>query len=94
MNDHEIPKPVDSVQLQDFAGELVVYDLARTRVVYLSDTAALVWRLCDGRRTVKEIIELLTSTYPQNASHVPDEVRATVKALEEQQALSALSPDR
>lgn len=94
MNDHAIPKPADSVQLQDFAGELVVYDLTRTKVVYLSDTAALVWRLCDGRRTVSEIIDLLTATYSQNASNVPDEVRATLKALEEQQVLSCLSPDR
>ena len=43
--------------LRPVGDQLVVFDQARQRLHVLSRTAAVVWRLCDGERTVAELIE-------------------------------------
>ena len=43
--------------LRPVVDQLVVFDKARQRLHVLSRTAAVVWRLCDGERTVAELIE-------------------------------------
>src|SRR5687768_1789137 len=39
--------------------QLVVFDQSRQQLHVLSQTTALVWRHCDGRHTVAELIELV-----------------------------------
>jgi hypothetical protein len=43
--------------LRPVGDQLVVFDQTRQRLHVLSRTAALVWRHCDGQRTVTELIE-------------------------------------
>ena len=43
---------LDVIELDD---ELVLYDPVRDQVHYLSATAALVFQLCDGSATVREL---------------------------------------
>ena len=45
--------------IQSLPEELLVYDLDSHRAYCLNHTAALVWRACDGRRTVKELRRVL-----------------------------------
>lgn len=47
---------------QEVGGELVVYDQARHRVHRLNETAAIVWRQCDGRTDVSAIAKSLPQT--------------------------------
>jgi len=47
----------------EVADELLVYDLDRYKAHCLNSTAALVWRQCDGRTSVPEIIRALNSVY-------------------------------
>jgi hypothetical protein len=47
--------------IQEAGAELVVYDQERHRVHRLNPTTAEVWRLCDGRTTIAEIVTLLKS---------------------------------
>lgn len=42
-------------------GELLVYDLDRDKAHCLNDSAARIWRYCDGERSVSEIAKLLAS---------------------------------
>jgi hypothetical protein len=44
---------------EELGEELVVYDLERHRVHQLNRAAALVWRNCNGRKTVAELTRLL-----------------------------------
>jgi hypothetical protein len=39
--------------------ELLVYDLVRNKAHCLNQTAALVWKRCDGKTTVKQMVRLL-----------------------------------
>jgi hypothetical protein len=40
---------------KDVDGEVLVYDLVRDKAHCLNETAAAVWKLCDGRMSVSEI---------------------------------------
>jgi hypothetical protein len=44
-------------------GELLVYDLRRHKAFCLNQTAAMVWRHCNGQRTVEQLAAELTSEY-------------------------------
>jgi hypothetical protein len=49
----------DHLLVREVGDELVVYDRERHHAHRLNRTAALVWRHCDGQRTVAEIARLL-----------------------------------
>ena len=46
--------------IQELPGELLVYDLTRHKALCLNETAAEVWRRCDGERSVNQIVSELT----------------------------------
>lgn len=50
---------VEGVVVRELAEEVLVYDLDTHKAVCLNSTAADVWRLCDGRRTVADIRKAL-----------------------------------
>ena len=50
---------VDGLLTERVDGEVLVYDLDGDVAVHLNETAALVWRSCDGNRTVAEIAVLV-----------------------------------
>ena len=45
----------DNLLTQDVAGELVVYDQTRQRVHRLNQTAATIWRSCDGKTSIADM---------------------------------------
>lgn len=49
----------DGLIVRELEDETLVYDLERDEAHCLNQTAALVWKHCDGRRTVQEITQLL-----------------------------------
>jgi hypothetical protein len=49
----------EELVIEEFADEILVYDLKRHRGHCLNSTAALVWRRCDGRTTVAEVAATL-----------------------------------
>ncbi len=42
-------------------GELLIYDLTRDKAHCLNETAAAIWKRCDGRTSTKEIVASLTT---------------------------------
>lgn len=69
--------------LERIDGEVSVYHPALTTAVYLNETGAIIWELCDGRRTVAEIIDILSEQYPGNEGQIADDVRAVISQLVE-----------
>lgn len=51
----------DSLIVQDMDGETLVYDRKTGKAHCLNSTAAIVWRHCDGKMTVRQIARLLAS---------------------------------
>ncbi|HYU97979.1 MAG TPA: PqqD family protein [Pyrinomonadaceae bacterium] len=50
----------DGLVIHELADEILVYDKVRDRAHCLNQTAALVWRACDGQLTTEEIARKLT----------------------------------
>jgi hypothetical protein len=53
-----VPKRKDTI-VRQLCDELLVYDKATNKAHCLNESAAEVWNLCDGKRTVAEIVSLL-----------------------------------
>jgi len=47
----------DNIVVQKMNDEVLVYDLESNKAVCLNETVAIVWKLCDGKRTASEIAE-------------------------------------
>jgi len=71
---------LDIVELDD---ELVLYDPARDEVHYLNATAALVFKLCDGSATVRELSTEIGEALGVPAKRVERQVRTLLKDLRE-----------
>jgi hypothetical protein len=57
------PRPVgrrEGLLTEELDGEVLVYDLSGDTALHLNETAALVWRSCDGSRTVAELAALVS----------------------------------
>ena len=62
MNNHKTTKPrarQEDLVIQELPEETLVYDLKRDRAHCLNQTAAFVWRRCDGRTTTSRIAQAL-----------------------------------
>ena len=56
-------KPISrkaNIVVQDLENEVLIYDLTINKAYCLNRTAALVYQLCDGKRTVAEISDLMS----------------------------------
>lgn len=77
-----VPVPADFVEAELVDNEVLLYHPRHTSAVYLNPTAALVWGLCDGNRTVADIIALLETSYPDAELSIADGVDAALAGLE------------
>jgi hypothetical protein len=56
MKTNEIPvRRNDALVVQEVDGEVLIYDLKKDKAFCLNNTSALVWRGCDGKRTITDI---------------------------------------
>jgi hypothetical protein len=81
------PRPRPDYRLETLDDEILLYHPAQTKVLYLNETASLIWKLCDGTRSPEEITELLQDAFPEQASTMRDEVEATLRSFVEHGAI-------
>jgi len=65
-------------RLEQLDDELLLYHPSETKILYLNQSASLVWGLCDGEHSVAEIVQLLSQAYPEAAASIPDDVHAAL----------------
>jgi hypothetical protein len=85
-----IPQPVAGLQMEILDGEIVILHPARNLVIYSDQLGALIWQLCNGQRSVAEIIEILSATYPEASAEIADDVLETLHTLATHGALEPL----
>ena len=83
----QIPMPISNVESEVIDGEVLLYQPQQTRAVYLNPTAAVIWSLCDGKRSVREIIRAIDESYPEAGADLKEDVLATLKQLKESSVL-------
>lgn len=73
--------------IQETADEVLVYDLSSNKAHCLNQTAAFVWRACDGGHSIDEIGQLLSS---ETGSQIPNEmVWLAIDQLQEKELLTS-----
>ncbi|MEK7725330.1 MAG: PqqD family protein, partial [Acidobacteriota bacterium] len=50
----------ENIVVQDFANEILIYDLKTNKAYCLNETSAIIWQMCDGNRTITEIADLMS----------------------------------
>lgn len=75
----QAPEKKTDFQLEEIDGELLLYSPKSTRSVYLNASASLIWRLCDGTQTVREIMQLLVKAFPEASNSIEKDVPNTVQ---------------
>ena len=53
----------ENIVVQEYDGEVLIYDLENDRAFCLNKTAGLVWQACDGNRTVSDISRQLSERF-------------------------------
>ena len=82
-----IPIPRDGFRLEQVEGETLIYQHSQKKLIYLNESAAAVWHLCDGQRTIRNIIDLLADAYPEDATTVAADVSDAINSLVREDAL-------
>lgn len=71
-NGQSLPKArKDSLVTRQIPGELLVYDLKNHKAYCLNETAATIWKSCDGKRSVRDLAAKLEK---EQSSPVDDKI--------------------
>lgn len=87
-----VPTHREGVYSEVLDDEAVVYDRNRKRAVYLSETATLIWHLCDGKRTIEDISMLLIAEYPESASQIESDINDAIAHMSRERILVLIDP--
>src|SRR5262245_7162946 len=87
MTPQTVPKQAFGFFVEEMEGENLLYRLGSHKAIHLNDSATLIWKLCDGSRTVHEIIDLLKKEYPGTEAAIGADVREAVELLAGEGAL-------
>jgi pyrroloquinoline quinone biosynthesis protein D len=75
-----VPTRAEGVESEVIDGEMIFYRPQTTSAIYLNSTAAVIWGLCDGKRSIRQITDLLGDSYP-DAGDLTEEVLNAIGEL-------------
>jgi len=84
----EKPRRSPGCHVRDLAGEKVVYEPSSHEVVVLNATAALIFELCDGERTVHDIVARLSQEFAAPEAVLRSDLDATLTELRARRLLT------
>jgi hypothetical protein len=87
MTPQTVPKQAFGFFVEEMEGENLLYRLGGHKAIHLNDTATVIWKLCDGSRTVQDIINLLAKEYRGSETAVAADVREAIEVLVSEGAL-------
>jgi pyrroloquinoline quinone biosynthesis protein D len=88
-----VPTQRLGVRLEEMDGETLLYRHTTRKSIYLNESATVVWKLCDGRRTIQQIIDVLADAYPDARPSITADVRYAVNGLVREGVLRLQTPD-
>jgi hypothetical protein len=69
--------------LERIDDEITVYHPSLTTSLYLNETGALIWELCDGKRKISDIIGIIIELYPESRDQIQRDVVQIISSLVE-----------
>ena len=83
------PLPAPGFQMETLDDEIVLLHPARNLIFHSNQGGALIWSLCDGQRSVAEIVDILSAAYPESADDIAVDVPQAIQELLARGALVA-----
>jgi hypothetical protein len=87
MTPQTVPKQAFGFFVEEMESENLLYRLGSHKAIHLNDTATVIWKLCDGSRTIQDVMDLLMSQYPDAQTAVGADVREAIALLVSEGAL-------
>ena len=82
------PYPLPGYHVEELDGEILLFNMSSQKILHINQTGALVWKLCDGRRTAEDIAQLLQAAYPDAAAQISAEVPLILDSFAAEGALA------
>lgn len=82
-----IPAQEPGFKVEELDGETILYRDELKKMIYLNDSASAVWHLCDGQRSVREIIDVLADVYSEVGQSIALDVKEAIDNLTREGAL-------
>ncbi|MDO9084974.1 MAG: PqqD family protein [Anaerolineaceae bacterium] len=74
-------------RLEKMDDELLLFNPKSTNILYLNETASLIWQLCDGQRSVNTMIDLLSESFPEAELSIKKDVEETITLFSDHGAI-------
>jgi hypothetical protein len=74
-------------RLENMDDELLLFNPQTNNILYLNETAALIWQLCDGQSDVDKMVSLLTETFPEAGTDIEQDVEETIALFKVHEAI-------
>jgi coenzyme PQQ biosynthesis protein PqqD len=67
--------------VEEMDEEVLLYRPTTHQAIHLNGTAAAIWKLCDGTRTVKDLVDCLAAEFPDAKSSIAHDVQEAIDQL-------------
>lgn len=86
-------KQAPGIVVEEMDDEILLYRPSTHKAIHLNGTAAVIWKLCDGTRTAKDLVGDLADEFPDAQPKISEEVQEAVDLLLRDGALVEHSSD-
>jgi hypothetical protein len=88
----DLTKPLrkQEYRLEKMDNELLLFNPQDLVVLYLNESASVVWQLCDGQRTISQIAKLIAEAYPEAEKSILDDVQETIMLFRDKGAVTLI----
>jgi PqqD family protein of HPr-rel-A system len=76
-----LPKAAQNITAADFDGEVVAYSPKPGKGYHLNGTATWLWKHCDGRHSVDELVARMREEFDCDAADVRADIGRTLREL-------------
>lgn len=89
-----VPRRRRGYRLEQLGDESLLYHDRLLKTVYLNDSATVIWSLCDGSRSIADIIDLINQAYGGTQQDVGEDVRVGFQRLIDEGVLALQSVEQ
>lgn len=77
----EIYRQAEDCLIEEMGEDVLLYQPSTAKAIQLNESSRIVWQLCDGERSVGEIIDQICRVYPDQAAQIAEDVLLATKML-------------
>ncbi len=81
------PYHVPGYKMEVLDDEVILFNPSSREIFHSNNTGSLVWQMCDGQRTVNDIIQLLSIAYPDSGRQIERDVSDLLQELAQHGAI-------